>query len=255
MLGLCGQLARHPGWTGSGPCLMTISHAGHLSLAAVMTPPYNLIVVRLGSDLAGAAGALVGALARERWNVPGVLGPADAAAAVADSWERSGRGGRALTRRQRVYQLREVQAAPLDQGRLRLAGLQDLELVSRWRYQFTLGILGTANRGQSDRIVLERIENRDVYLWEAGRPVSMAMKTRPTRHGITVSYVYTPPGSRGRGYATACVAELSRVLLDAGWQFCTLFADVDNSIATHIYEKIGYRSVCEYQEYEFAARP
>ena len=77
------------------------------------------------------------------------------------------------------------------------------------------------------------------------------MKTRPTRHGISVSLVYTPPELRGRGYATACVGELSRKLLGAGREFCALFADLANPISNHIYERIGYRPVCDYEEYRF----
>jgi GNAT superfamily N-acetyltransferase len=255
MLGLCGQILQHPGWTSACPCLMTVADGYRLTGAAIMTPPFKLIVVGFRGALAHSADGLVTALAQGRWNVPGVLGPADAAAAVANAWLRAGRGRPQLARTQRVYALREVRTHAAAPGRLRLASIRDLDLLARWRYQFTLGIHGTANRGQSDRIMLERIENRDVYLWEDGRPVSMAMKTRPTRRGITVSYVYTPPGSRGRGYATSCVSELSRVLLGAGWEFCALFADVDNPIAIHIYDKIGYRRVCEYLEYDFPVVP
>jgi predicted GNAT family acetyltransferase len=77
------------------------------------------------------------------------------------------------------------------------------------------------------------------------------MKTRPTRRGVSVSYVYTPPELRGKGYATACVAELSRQLLQSGWEFCTLFVDVANLPACRAYQKIGYSLVCAYEEYHF----
>lgn len=251
MLGLCGQLLRHPGWTSSGPCLMSVSDGSEPALAAVMTPPHKLIAVGFGDDLDRAGGPLIDALARERWTVPGVVGPRPAAGALADCWERAGRGRAELARRQNVYVVHDVQLPASQSGRLRLAGYGDLDLLTQWRYAFTLSLLGTASRAHSDRIVLERLENRDIYLWEDDGVVSMAMKTRPTRRGITISYVYTPPRWRGRGYATACVAELSRVLLRAGWEFCTLFADVDNPAAIHIYEKIGYRRVCEYGEYDF----
>lgn len=251
MLGLCGQIVQHPTWIRTAPCLMTVTDGVDLAILAVMTPPHRLIVVGHRQELADAAGRLVAALLQGRWDTPGVLGPGEAAAAVADAWVGAGAGRAELERRQRVYELHEVQTPAPEQGWLRLAGIQDLDLISRWRYEFTLELLGTANRRQSDRIALERVESRDVYLWEDGRSVSMAMKTRPTRHGITVSYVYTPPRSRGRGYATACVSELSRVLLSAGWDFCALFADVDNPAAIHIYQKIGYRPVCEYGEYAF----
>jgi hypothetical protein len=47
------------------------------------------------------------------------------------------------------------------------------------------------------------------------------------------------------------VGELSRKLLADRWQFCALFADLANPISNHIYERIGYRPVCDYEEYRF----
>ena len=79
----------------------------------------------------------------------------------------------------------------------------------------------------------------------------MAMKTRPTRRGISVSFVYTPPEFRRRGYATACVAELSRLLLESGRQFCSLFTDLANPTSNHIYQQIGYRPVADFDQYSF----
>jgi predicted GNAT family acetyltransferase len=79
----------------------------------------------------------------------------------------------------------------------------------------------------------------------------MAMKLRPIRNGISVSYVYTPPHLRRRGYATACVAELSRSLLASGYTFCALFTDQANPTSNHIYWEIGYRPVADFDEILF----
>jgi predicted GNAT family acetyltransferase len=254
MLGLCGELMRHPERLREDPCLKTVEDDASLVLAAMMTPPHNLIVYGHGVDIANAAEVLVEHLLSEGWQVPGALGPSAAAKAVARAWTTVTNESHELARQQHVYEIRQVKLPAPEQGWLRLAAGQDAELVSRWRYQFVLGVFGTANRRESDRAASLRVAARDVYLWEDGRPVAMAMKTRPTRHGISVSYVYTPPGSRRRGYATACVAELSRVLLGAGWEFCSLFADVENTIANHIYQRIGYVPVCDYSEYGFQPR-
>jgi ribosomal protein S18 acetylase RimI-like enzyme len=252
VLGLCGQMVRHPNWLRSAPCLKTVVDGPNLVLTAVMTPPHKLIVMGHRRDLSRGADLLVRDLVREGRHGPGVFGPSEAPGIVGRAWaEATGRDCR-LERQQRVYELREVLTPAPERGQLRLAGAQDLELVARWRYEFTVGIFGTANRRESDRLVRQRVKRRDVYLWDDGGPVSMAMKTRPTTHGITLSCVYTPLALRGRGHATSCVAELSRVLLAAGWNFCSLFADVGNPAAIHIYQKIGYRPVCEYSEYAFS---
>ena len=66
-----------------------------------------------------------------------------------------------------------------------------------------------------------------------------------------MSLVYTPPEFRRRGYATACVGELSRMLLESGWEFCALFADLANGTANRVYQRIGYRPACDYDQYLF----
>ena len=80
----------------------------------------------------------------------------------------------------------------------------------------------------------------------------MAGQGPHSSHGITVNLVYTPPELRGRGYASACVAALSQQLLDAGWEFCTLYTDLANPTSNSIYQRIGYRPVCDSNEYHFA---
>ncbi len=249
MLGLCGQFEHHPDWLRAAPCLKTVEDQNGLVLAVLMAPPHNLLAYYHRGDLAGGARITVEELIRDGWSVPGVLGPSEVAGALAQAWAEATDVRCHVAREQRVFELRAVRSLAPVPGRLRLAAGRDVNLVARWLHQFVLGVFGEANREESDRTASRRIEERDVYLWEDGRPVSMAVKTRPTRHGIGISSVYTPPGSRRKGYATACVAELSTVLLAAGWEFCALFADLGNGTANRIYQKIGYRPVCTYQEY------
>jgi predicted GNAT family acetyltransferase len=218
-----------------------------------MTPPYKLVVVGHQGDLEAGALALAQDLIAGGWPVPGVLGPRAAASAFAARWAELTGQRWELEQRQRVYELRKVKAPPPTRGRLRRATKADLDLVARWRYGVYAEIHGQADREEARRVAERGIEDRDVYLWEDEVPVSMAAKTRPTRHGISVSRVYTPPEWRGRGYATACVGELSRKLLDSGWSYCVLFADLDNAAANRVYQKIGYEPVCDYEEYGTAA--
>jgi len=50
-----------------------------------------------------------------------------------------------------------------------------------------------------------------------------------------------------------CVASLSRHLLDSGFSFCPLFADLANPTSNHLYKKIGYRPICDFVEWRLAA--
>jgi predicted GNAT family acetyltransferase len=251
MLGICGQLIRHPGRISATPCLKMVEDETGLILAAVMTVPHKLVVYGHEGDLDGGIRVLVQDLVGEGWTVPGVLGPSDVAKGIAKRWAEVTDGGFELESRQRVHELTEVIIPAPERGGLRLAREADVELVARWWYGFHHEIFREADRETAQLAAYQRIEEGDIYLWEDQGPVSIAMKTRPTRNGISVSLVYTPPELRGRGYATACVGELSRLLLESGYRFCALFADVSNTAANHIYQSIGYEPINEYAEYVF----
>jgi predicted GNAT family acetyltransferase len=255
LLGICLQLGRDPGGTEAPPCLKTVRDGGGLVLAAVMTPPYKLVVYGHQGDLVDGAGVLVDSLLADGWTIPGVLGPSDAARRVVEAWAARTGQPYELERRQVVYQLREVQTPVPERGRLRLAAEADIPLVARWRHDVYAELFGHADRAEALRVAELGIAAGDVCLWDDGGPVSMAMKVRPVGSGISVSRVYTPPELRGRGYATACVGELSRLLLASGWRRCTLYADQGNPAANRVYEKVGYRPVCDYDEYRVRTWP
>ena len=42
---------------------------------------------------------------------------------------------------------------------------------------------------------------------------------------------------------------LSRGLLAEGYSFCSLFADLANNTANSMYLRIGYKPVCDYDQY------
>lgn len=251
ILGLCGRLARDPRAFGEPPLIKTFADERGLLLVAMLTPPQNLLVYGLREDAGGAARLLLDELLEADWPLPGVLGPAPLARQVAEAWTaatgRPHRGGS----RQWLQELRRVLVPPPERGRLRAAVQADTELVARWWAAFHQELFGRADREESRKKAAARIERGDISLWQDGAPVSIAMRTRPTRRGTSLSLVYTPAERRGRGYATACVGELSRLLLQEGRQFCTLFVDVDNAPANRVYEKVGYRPLCVHEEYIF----
>jgi predicted GNAT family acetyltransferase len=79
----------------------------------------------------------------------------------------------------------------------------------------------------------------------------MAGWAGPTPRGVRINFVYTPPAHRGRGYATSCVAALTRHLLDPGKEFCFLFTDLANPTSNKIYRRLGYRHVCDFRDVRF----
>jgi len=47
------------------------------------------------------------------------------------------------------------------------------------------------------------------------------------------------------------VAELSRLLIDSGRRYCALFVNLANGSANRMPSRIGYRPVCDCDEYAF----
>jgi predicted GNAT family acetyltransferase len=183
----------------------------------------------------------------------GVLGPEPSARLFADELAAL-RGARAMrTVSQRIFELREVippQSPP--RGALRQARADEAGLRVEWISGFLTEVREV---GDSEALVAERLRRGRIYVWDDDGPRTMAAWAGKTPHGVRVNFVYTPPESRGRGYASACVAALSQRLLDEGNDFCCLYTDLSNPISNSIYQKIGYRPVSDAGFYRLVSRP
>jgi uncharacterized protein len=250
MLGLASRLAEEPLAYGSPPYLAAVSDEQGPILAALMTPPHNLILHSEQESKPAPLELLAQDLIKERWAVAGVVGPVHLAEAFAVLWARRTGAVKAPGMNQRIYKLSGVIHPRYSPGGLRLAGEDDTGLVVRWMHALQQEAMPNSPRPSPD-LTHARIDERNVFLWDDGGPVSMAVKTRPTRHGVSVGWVYTPPELRRRGYASSCVAALSQQLLDAGFEYCTLFTDLSNPTSNHIYQQIGYRPLCNFLEVRF----
>ena len=253
MLGLSLNLQRYPERIKTPPYFATVEDESGLVLAALMTPPHRLILYPAQDDYGHALELLAQNLMENGWSVSGALGPDQLAAAFAQKWAtvsaRSYREGL----HERIYALTQVIWPPSTPGQLRLATLDDLELVSEWLYLFQQEAFGEANREMASEAAKNKLKDGDFYLWELDdkQLVSIAAKNRATANGICIGPVYTPPVYRGKGYASVCVAQLSQSLLDNGKRFCCLFTDLANPTSNSIYQKIGYQPVCDFNEYVF----
>jgi predicted GNAT family acetyltransferase len=111
-----------------------------------------------------------------------------------------------------------------------------------------------APHGNLEEIVDRRLASSTpgLELWEDGsKQVSLCGYGGRTPHGIRIGPVYTPPELRGRGYASALVARVTRQLLEEGRDYCFLYTDLANPTSNRIYTQIGYELVCESSEYAF----
>jgi len=125
-----------------------------------------------------------------------------------------------------------------------------MPLLLEWMVAFGEEVLEENDPGRAEaRDAVEYrlgAEEGGFELWEdGGEVVSLSGWGGPTPNGIRIGPVYTPPERRGRGYATALVAELSQALLDRGRRFCFLYTDLANPTSNAIYERIGYGKIAE----------
>ena len=219
--------------------------------AALRTPPHGVVLAYFTGSLDLIADALVAAVSSKYKQIPGVVGDKALADIFAERWRQSHNVKIVNTMAQCIYKLVKVNNVPLSSGKLRVATEADIELVKKWGHGFHVDIGGEAS-GTPEMDIAAVISRGWVFLWELnGQPVSMALKTRPTDKGMTVSGVYTPPELRGKGYATSCVAELSSHILKSGKEFCTLYTDLANPTSNSIYKKIGYVEVADSVEHTF----
>lgn len=245
MLGICLRLAREPDAYGTQPYLATVESAAGLRLAAVMTPPHKLQVYSEDDRDSACYEMVTDGLLRGGWPVPGVMAREAAAETFASVWCR--RAGACCRKgmRQRVYELRQVAHPTYPPGQFRQAVLEDAALIRRWAHGFHDECFHDGLHERSLRLADDKLKSGGIFLWIDGVPRSMAARTRPTPHGEAVSFVFTPPEHRRKGYATAVVARLSQRILDDGKLFCTLYADLDNPTSNSIYQRIGYKAVAD----------
>ena len=249
ILGICSSLRDDPRAFGPPPYLAVATEADRVVGAALQTPPFRLVLSEI--DDARAIEALAEDLVGR--DLPGVHGPVDVVRAFVDARTRRGGPPARLDLHERTYRLTAVRhPRPVD-GRLRPAADADRPTIAEWLEGFMREAFGDADLAEvaslTDRWLGGR--ERTLYVWEDGDPVSLCGVGSPTPNGIRIGPVYTPPGVRGRGYASALVAEVSQAQLDGGRTYCFLFTDLANPTSNHIYQAIGYEPVRDVDIYVF----
>jgi predicted GNAT family acetyltransferase len=244
-----------PGWRDPASWLMAaVSDPAGIRMTAVMTPPHNLTLYATDNKYDGdALACLIEGISKTEFTIGGVM----TENTLAESFARAYAGLKGVkykvNKRQRIYELLRVSSDIPYVGNLRLANENDMAFLPYWGAGFDSECYGSAFS------VLDKAEyssynisSGKLYILEDnGTPVSMAKSTREMKTVCGVGYVYTPPYLRGRGYATSCVAAVSRVILERGFLKCALYTDLANPTSNSIYQKIGYKPICDSLEIKF----
>jgi len=220
-----------------GETVVGVVFQSPLDFAATLTP--------MGPE---AAAGMVDAIVETGVALPGVIGEAATAARFAGQWTERHGSAAFPVEGQRIYEMARVPERVEVGGRLRNASLHDRDLIVAWMRGFYADV-GQEARGH-EPVVERRLAAGQFWLWEDGEPVSMAANPNPVEGVLRVQAVYTPPDRRNRGYAGACVGNLSRRMRDEGYR-CILYTDLGNPTSNSVYRRIGFNAVAEALWYRF----
>ncbi|MFI5676668.1 GNAT family N-acetyltransferase [Streptomyces cellulosae] len=233
------------------PVYGTLERDGAVRAAYFQTPPHRLNLTALTAEEADYLAAHLEGHGRP---VPGVVAGRETATAVAAAWQARTGATSTLHQRQRLHRLGTLSVPqPVPEGRTRIAVESDRPQLVKWYGEFSEAIGHPA--GEAGSWADARIAYGGVTFWEDpdGTPVAMAGATPQIAGQVRVAPVYTPAHLRGRGYAGAVTAEVSRAARDAGADEVLLFTDLANPVSNRLYHRIGYRPVTDFAVYDFAA--
>ena len=221
---------------------------GNAVVGVVFQSPLNLraIVTPMEPDIVRS---IVDAISDAKVKLPGVGGDATTAAHFAGQWAERQKSAVVPFMGQRIYEVDKVEEPIGIKGHLRKAVREDRERLIDWVRRFYVDTTGVQESNAED-IVDRRVSAGRLWLWDNAEPVSIASRTPPMEGVVRVQLVYTPPENRGKGYASACVAGLSKQIRDEG-HCCILYTDLGNPISNAIYRRIGYYVVAEGIHYRF----
>jgi predicted GNAT family acetyltransferase len=254
ILGIAASLLRDPDRPTAPPYLAVVRDRDETVGAAVMTPPFNLVlscmadraaIAAVATDLADPPDGLP--------SPPGVTGPIEIAHAFGRLWgPPRGRAVRKILA-ERVYRIERLVPPTAVPGRVRLAGLDDRDLLVAWCHAFLLEALGRSDPEDAIGLVERGLQTgtRSFYVWEHDGPASLAGVNGPTPNGIRLGPVYTPPERRGHGYGSAVTAAATQAQFDLGRRFVYLFTDLANPTSNKIYQAIGYQPVIDVDQLAF----
>ncbi|GAA2475841.1 GNAT family N-acetyltransferase [Streptomyces gobitricini] len=221
--------------------------AGPVEGAFVWTPPKDPLFGPMPDEAARRLARVL----RGTADVRGVKGGDGPAQAFAAEWTGGDAYAWRVVVRSRLFRLGDLAPPrPAPPGTARRATAEDVPLVAAWMRAFAADIGDDPAADQTGNAA-RRVAHGGLYLWETGgRPVSMAAHSPLVAGQSRVSPVYTPPASRGRGYAGAATAAVSRAAREAGARQVLLFADVADPTSTALYQRLGYHPVADHVDVE-----
>lgn len=225
--------------------MATVSRDGIPLFVLLQTNQYQLIVSKLSEISSQEIAQVADKLYKHLVNVNEIVGEECVVELLAEKMAEKLGCETYVKMLQGVYGLRHLKKrADFGHGQLEMATEKDADWLYEWFVQFGDDTFLPVSKEEAVQLVRGAIDRKQLYLWVAdGQPVSMARITRPTKTNAAISWVYTPPEKRNRGYATNVVTALTEHLLNSGYQTVSLFTDLANPTSNKIYREIGFEQL------------
>jgi len=218
---------------------------------ALQTNPNKAMVV---SDLTIQASIELAKWIESHSDVKEIVGTKDTINQTLDQMRKTHPDYPELIMDQRIYELKQLDKPNKIKSKMVLATEIHFKLVQEWFSQFLIDAFIDTNpsKEKTKALAETRLNNKEVYLLiHEGNPVSMACSSRPTPDCITVNGVFTPIEYRRNGYAQEIVYLLSKELLK-NYKSCCLYTDLANNTSNNIYQKVGFKPICDSLHYKIA---
>ncbi len=216
------------------------------SLIFCNVSPYNLLIHNLKEEVNDSIKVLVDYIIENKIDISGINSSKKICEKFIEYYEEKTKCKFHERLAMDVMELRKLNQIILPKGYFREAIEKDLDLIIDWHIKFAKEALNEDIAVESfiERLAT-RIRNGAMYIFEDENhvPVSMAAFTKQLKKGISVSLVYSDARKRGMGYGVAVVYNLSKLYLERGNEFCSLFVDKRNPVSNGVYTKIGYKII------------
>lgn len=135
-------------------------------------------------------------------------------------------------------------------GKLEIAQLDNLDTLLTYGLEFSKEYYGFdyKNREEMRAGIINSITSKSMYIWkDNGQIVSMLQVLNDDEHEFPfIGFFYSSPHFRGKGYGTSILHQVTKGILNSGYECVMLTADGKNNLSNKVFKKLGYKNVGEY---------
>jgi uncharacterized protein len=240
------RIASRPNEDDAGSYMAIVRDAGAV-VAAAFHGAFGGMLLTSAPDVAVALFAIDMAARGRR--PKSLVGPLQACEAFARAWSERMPQAHVLRFHLRHFELTSAPIPGQVAGHLRLPDAGEHALLADWQLAFIEELALPDDRARVRRNLEQRLERGLIRVWDDAGATAFA-GFGEIADTARIAPVYTSPGLRGRGYASAMVAELARELFAAGKRAIFLTTDAANPTSNGIYQRIGFRPVADHYHFD-----